>query len=168
MDRARLKVLLAWAAGIHLFIALLYSSHLQVEHFIPEPIERPIRIYGNFTGAHTHFNFFAPVVVTQVRVNFRLGLAGDAVRDIQVTAPNAEVNQRLAMMFNFYLRPTAREPLVKAWAEHMLAAHPEAEWVQIRVEILEIPTLEEFRSGAKARWTEIRRYGAIRNANAVR
>jgi len=72
------------------------------------------------------------------------------------------------MMFNFYLRPNAREPLVQSWARHMLAAHPEAQWVQTRVELLDIPTLEEIKSGRKAQWIEIGRYGAVREPNPVR
>jgi hypothetical protein len=164
----RWRKALPWLAATHLFIALLYSSHLHVEHFIPDVIERPIRIYGNFTGAHAHFNFFAPMVVSQVRVNFKLGLADGSVREIQVATPNIEVNQRLATMFNFYLRPTAREPLVQSWAQYMLATNPEAQWVQTRVELLEIPTLEDLKSGRRARWIEIGRNGAIRNANAIR
>jgi len=159
---------LPWLAAVHLFIALIYSSHLQVEHFIPEALEQPMRIYGNYSGAHTHFNFFAPVVVSQVRVNFKLGHPDGSVRELQVSSPNIEVNQRLAMMYNFYLRPNAREPLVQSWAQHMLATHPEAEWVQTRVELLDIPTLEQVKSGRKAQWIEIGRYGAIRNPNAVR
>lgn len=162
------KRLVCWAAGVHLFIALVYSSHLAVEFFIPSWLERVVRAYGGYSGAYTHFNFFAPAVVSQVRVRFKLGLAGGAVRELEVSSPSGEVNQRLATMFNYYLRPTARPYLVEAWARHMLDRHPEAEWVQTRVEMLDIPTLEAIREGKRAAWVEVGRYGAVRGAAPVR
>ena len=162
------RLAIRWAAGVHLFIALLYSSHLQVEHFIPEFLERPLRLYGGYSGAHTHFNYFAPMVVSQVRVKFRLGAADGSVRELEITSPSTEVNQRLAMMFNFYLRPTVRPYLLESWAKHLLATHPEAEWVQTRVEMLDIPPIAELRTGRKAAWVEVGRYGAIRDPAGVR
>ena len=52
-------------------------------------------------------------------------------------------NLRLAAMFNFYLRPSVRPHLIEAWARYLLAAHPEVQWVQTRVEMLDIPPLAE-------------------------
>jgi hypothetical protein len=166
--RARFVRALPWLAAVHLLIALIYSTHLHVEHFIPPWIEVPMRVYGNFSGAHTHFNFFAPTVVTQVRVVFKLGQADGSTREIRVNTDSAEVNQRLSIMFNFYLRPNARKAVVDAWAQHMLATHPEAQWVQTRVEMLEIPPLSEVARGRRAEWLEVGRYGATREPAPVR
>jgi hypothetical protein len=162
------RLAVRWAAGVHLFIALVYSSHLHVEHFIPAFLERPLRLYGDYSGAHTHFNFFAPAVVSQVRVHFRLGAPDGTVRDFEFTSSSSEVNQRLAAMFNFYLRPSVRPYLIEAWARYLLAAHPEAQWVQTRVEMLDIPPLAELASGRKAEWVEVGRFGAMREASPVR
>ena len=162
------RTLVHWAAGVHLFIALVYSSHLHVEHFIPEGMERWLRLYGGYSGAHTHFNFFAPAVVSQVRVRFKLGMPNGDTRDLEVASSNSEVNQRLAMMFNFYLRPSVRPFLVESWARYHLDRNPEAQWVQTRVEMLEIPTLAEMKAGRKAEWVEVARYGAMREAAPVR
>ena len=162
------RLLLCWAAAAHLLVALVYSTHLQVEHFIPAGLEKAMRIYGNYSGAHTHFNFFAPMVVSQVRVQFRLGAGDRTLRTVEVASDSSEVNQRLAMMFNFYLRPNARAALVEAWSNHQLDVNPDAEWVQTRVEMLDIPTLEELRTGKKAAWVEIGRHGATRGSAPVR
>ena len=162
------RLLLCWAAAAHLLVALIYSTHLQVEHFIPAGLEKTMRIYGNYSGAHTHFNFFAPMVVSQVRVQFRLGAGDRTLRTVEVASDSSEVNQRLAMMFNFYLRPNARPALVEAWARRQLDVNPDAEWVQTRVEMLDIPTLEELRAGKKAAWVEIGRHGATRGSAPVR
>jgi hypothetical protein len=157
-----------WAAATHLLIALVYSTHLHVEHFIPPALEKVMRVYGNYTGAHMHFNFFAPTVVSQVRVQFRLGAGERALRTVDVSSGSSEVNLRLATMFNFYLRSNARPALLNDWARHILDANPDAQWVQIRVEFLDIPTLEQMRAGKKAAWIEIGRHAAVRGANTVR
>jgi hypothetical protein len=158
----RWRVALAWGAAAHLLIALIYSTHLQVEHFIPGWLDRPLRVYGDYSGAHTHFNFFAPVVVSQVRVTFKIGLPGGTTRELRIDPPSDEARLRVAGMFNYFLRPTAREPLVQAWARHVLDTTPEAQWVQTRVELLDIPTLAQMKAGRTAQWVEIGRYGAVR------
>jgi hypothetical protein len=164
----RRQQLLWWAAGVHLFIALIYSTFLPVEHFIPAAIERPLRVYGGYSGAATHFDFFAPAVVSQVRVQFKLGAPDGSVRLYEVTSPSTEVNQRLAAMFNYYLRPTVRPLLLTSWSRYVLDKHPEAQWVQTRVEWLDIPTLAQLKEGRAASWVEIGRYGAMREAAPVR
>jgi hypothetical protein len=162
------KQLLAWAAGVHLFIALIYSTHIAVDHYIPQAIDRPLRIYGGYSGATTHFNFFAPAVVSQVRVKFYLGAADGSVSTYEVPAPSNEVNLRLAAMYQTFLRPGVRPYLIDSWSRYVLEQHPKAQWVQTRVEFLEIPTLAQIKEGRKATWNEIGRFGASREAAPVR
>jgi hypothetical protein len=159
---------LGWAAAAHLLIALVYSTHLPVEYFIPRGMELVLRTYGNYSGAHMHFNFFAPTVPTQVRVQFRLGAGERTLRTFAVASDSFEVNQRLATMFNFYSYPALREALADSWARYVLAANPDAEWVQARVEILDIPSLQQLAAGKKAQWVEVGRHGAMRGGAPVR
>ena len=145
------------AAAIHLGIAAFFSTHWQVERFLPAVVDRPLKLYGAYTGAQTHFNFFAPTVSTQARAKFVLTRPdGTQARDELVTG-NFEANQRLAMMFTFYGVPEARPFLARAWAVHMLNRHPEADSVEVSVEVLDIPTLAELKAGKSSKWVEIDR-----------
>jgi hypothetical protein len=133
-----------------------------VERFLPALVDRPLKLYGAYTGAQTHFNFFAPAVSTQARAQFVLRRAdGSEARDELITG-NFEANQRLAMMFTFYGVVEARPFLARSWAVHMLNRHPEAESVEVRVEVLEIPTLAELKAGKASRWVEIDRMSLAR------
>lgn len=144
-------------AAIHLSIAAVFATHWQVEQFLPVLLDRPLKLYGAYTGAQTHFNFFAPAVSTQARAQFVLTRPdGTTIRD-QLLTGNAEANQRLAMMFTFYGIPEARPFLARSWAVYMLGRHPDAEAVEVRIEALQIPVLSEVRSGKAARWVEIDR-----------
>ena len=143
------------AAGIHLVIAALFSTHVRVEKYIPAAVERPLRIYGSYTGAHTRFNFFAPTVPSQARVHFTLVNADGRAREVDLSTTSAEANQRLATMFTFYEMPHLRPFLVRAWAAYVVSLHPHAQSIEVRVEILDIPTLAEARAGKMASWVEV-------------
>ena len=145
------------AAAIHLSIAALFSTHWPVERVLPDFVERPLKLYGLYTGAQTHFNFFAPVVATQARARFRLVARDGTIRTDELLTRSAEANQRLAMMFTFYGEPQIRPFLARAWAVHMLARHPDAVAVEVRVEALDIPTLPQVKAGKSARWIEVDR-----------
>lgn len=151
------RTLIAAAAGVHLAIAALYSTHVQVENLLPAFIERPLRIYGDFSGAHTHFNFFAPAVSSQARADFLVTMRDGSTRRARLNTDNFEANQRLAMMFTFFGNPQSRVPLMRAWAWYFLLQHPESVSAETRVEFLDIPSLEKLRAGEASRWVEVGR-----------
>jgi hypothetical protein len=143
------------AAAIHLSMAAFFSTHWQVDRFLPAFLDRPLKIYGAYTGARTHFNFFAPTVSTQARAQFVLARAdGTTYRDSLATG-SGEADQRVAMMFTYYGVAEARPFLARSWAVHMLNRHPDAVAVDVSVEVLEIPTLAEIKQGRTSRWIQI-------------
>jgi hypothetical protein len=143
------------AAGIHLVIAALFSTHVPVEKYIPAAVERPLRIYGSYTGAHTRFNFFAPTVPSQARVHFVLVNAQGMAREVALSTASADANQRLATMFGSYEMAHLRPFLVRAWAAYVASIHPDAQSIEVRVEILDLPTLAEAKAGKMASWVEV-------------
>ena len=145
------------AAAIHLSIAAFFSTHWPVERILPDFLERPLKLYGLYTGAQTRFNFFAPAVATQARARFILHGRDGTTRTDELLTPSAEANQRLAMMFTFYGVPQTRPFLARAWAVHMLTRHPEAVAVEVSVEALDIPALPQVKAGRAARWIEVDR-----------
>lgn len=153
----RMKVLAA-AAAFHLALAALYAPHVPVEPYMPRVLDRAFAIYGGFSGVRNHFDFFAPTVSTQARVDFRVLAADGSVRHVRLATPSGEANNRIALMLTFYAYPTERERLLRAWARYVLGLHPEAVAVESRIEALEIPTLEQIAAaGAQARWVELGR-----------
>jgi len=146
--------LFAAAAAIHLVIAALFSTHVRIEDFIPAAIERPLQIYGGYTGAATRFNFFAPAVPTQPRVQFILALRDGSTRTVDLLTPNGEANQRLANMFGLYELVELRPVLLRTWAVFALTHHPEAQAVEVHVDLLDIPTIAQARNGKAATWVE--------------
>jgi len=151
------------AAAVHLTIAALFSTSWPAERVLPDWLDRPLKLYGAYSGAQTHFDFFAPEVSTQARARFVLHRRDGSTLTDSLTTSNAEANQRLAMMFTFYGVTEARPFLARAWAVYMLARHPEADSVDVQVEVLDIPPLAELRAGRNARWVEIDRMSLRRD-----
>jgi hypothetical protein len=154
--RIRREIVIA-AASVHLAVAALFSTHVRVELLLPGAIEQPLRVYGNYSGASTHFNFFAPAVPTQPRVTFVLAMRDGTSRTVDLATPSAEVNQRFANMFGSYELADLRPFLVRAWAVYELGLYPDAQAVDVRVEVLDLPTLAQAQAGRKPSWVEVER-----------
>ena len=146
------------AVAIHLALAAVYAPHIPVETVMPRAFDRAVAFYGGFSGVRNHFDFFAPSVSTQARVDFRVVAADGSARHVRLATPSAEANNRIALMLTFYSYPTERERLLRAWGQYILGLHPEAVSVESRIEALEIPTLREAAAGtASPRWIELGR-----------
>ncbi|HXN15008.1 MAG TPA: hypothetical protein VN878_01440 [Usitatibacter sp.] len=162
------KWLIRIAAGVHLTIAALFSTHVLVEYALPSILEPLLRTYGNYSGTYTHFNFFAPSVSTQFRTHFRVGAADGTVKSVDITTPSAEANLRIATMFNAFQIEPARPQLMRSWAAYLLAKYPEAEWVEAKVEELNIPSLAELKAGKASDWIEVERKAFVRRTPSER
>ena len=146
----------------HLVVAALFSTHVQAERFIPAPLLRLLGVYGDLTGARTHFDYFAPQVAPQARGYVLLTAADGSVRRRDIEADNDEVNTRLAIMMSYLGDPGVRELLMHSWCLHFLAAQPDLAAAEARVEIIHVPTMAEARRGDRARWLELGRYRLTR------
>lgn len=162
MPRAALqRVALALALG-HLVVAALFSTHVQAERFLPAGLLRALAVYGDLTGARTHFDYFAPDVAPQARAYVLLVAPDGTVRRRDLRAANDEVNTRLAIMMSYLGDQRVRELLMHSWCLHFLGAHPGLAAVEARVEIIELPTLAQARGGQRSRWLPLDRYRLTR------
>jgi hypothetical protein len=170
MDRmsGRVKVL-GVAAAVHLSLAAIYGIHVPVELYIPLAIDRPLSIYGGLTGTRSRFDFFAPEVPSQARADFLIVTASGTSRRVRLAdTPSAEANRRLGLMYTIYAYPTQRELLLRAWGDYLLRLNPDAVEVVSRIEMLEIPTVQESAAGKTASWSEVGRLTVRRGAEPGR
>lgn len=149
-------------AMLHLVVAALFSTHARVEQLLPPVLERPLRLYGDLTGAHAHFNFFAPDVAPQARASFVFTRADGTRETMPLATTSDEANQRIAMIMTWLGDPQRRVFIMHSWCVHYLDRRPDVAEVEAVVEILDIPTIERARAGAKPRWLELQRYALRR------
>lgn len=156
------------AAAIHLGIAALYAPHIPIEPLIPNILNRALTLYGSLTGARAHFDFFAPTVAPQARLEFRVRAPDGSEVKARLATPSGEVNNRIAMMLTFFAYRTEREALLEAWGRYALGLFPEAVEIETRIEVLEIPALGARLDGEPLRWSELGRGTVRRGAHPGR
>jgi hypothetical protein len=162
------KRIVAALAGVHLLLAAAFAPHIPLEPILPRAVDRPIALYGTFSGVHTHFDFFAPTVATQARVRFSAVSADGASRELTLGTPSAEANNRIAMMLTYFAYPDVRQEMLQALGRYMLRMNAQAVSVEARVELLDIPALEvAARQLARPRWVELDR-ATVRREDALR
>jgi hypothetical protein len=115
--------------------------------------------YGAVSGAGMGYSFFAPVVGAQLRARFVLSGDGRSWEDDLLSGHNQEVKLRVGGAINLY--PTSeedellREDLLACWSAAMFARHPDASKVTIYMEAFEVPTMADYRAGARPAWVPV-------------
>ena len=162
----RARVLLAAAAAIHLGIAAIYAPHVPVEPLLPKVVDRALSVYGSLSGARTHFDFFAPSVSSQGRVEYRLKMKDGSERQAFLATPSGEVNNRIAMMLTFFAYPTERQRLLEGWGRYALTLFPDAMEVETRAEVFDIPPMSGAAPRGEPAWIEVGRATVRRGGHA--
>ena len=145
------------AAAIHLTLAALFAPHIQLEAHLPPALDRVIAYYGAFSGVHTHFDFFAPGVATQARLEFRVHAADGSVRVARLATADREANNRIATMLTDFGFASERDALLRSWGRYALRLYPDAVAVEPRLEVLALPSLSDAAAGERPRWVELAR-----------
>lgn len=151
------------------FWMLLGAAHLVIVLFgacdwLPErnrgPAVQPLRWYATMSAADSGFAFFAPQVGSTHRVRFLLyDEQGQTRWDTFDQSHNSEAWLRLTgsvdsafMAARAQEEPEWRQRLVKSWAATMLRRHPQTVKLEVVVEAYWVPTMAEYRAGARPAW----------------
>ena len=149
------RLLLLGAFGCHLAIVL--GGAAQLTSRLRGPVGRGLRFYDALSGAGDSYSFFAPSVGPQLRARFALSTArGERFEETLETGKSREVGLRLGNLAGtIYIvaeRVDLRRAFLGALAANRLGAHPEANLVQVSIEEWVMPTMVEYRLGARPRW----------------
>jgi hypothetical protein len=149
-DTRRRPHLAIAAAAVQLCFAAAGAMELDFDH-APSLIAR----YGALSGTDSSYGFFAPAVGTQLRVTFELTREdGTKSEDVLTTGASHEADLRIGDMVAIFWMDDEdlRRSLVGSWAGRMLARHPEATSVVVRLDAYDLPTMAEYRRGERPDW----------------
>ena len=124
--------------------------------------------YANVSGADTHYGFFAPAVASQCRAVLTMRDAESrAWNDTLVEDPSDPFAWRTASAVDSIPRlpQKLRRALAASWAAVMFGRHPNAVQVVVDVQIEELPTMAEWRGGARSVWKSIHETEFVRKAD---
>ena len=149
------RLLLLGAFGCHL--AIVVAGAAQLTSRLHGPVGRGLRFYDALSGAGDSYSFFAPSVGPQLRARFMLSTArGERSEETLEAGKSREIGLRLGNLAGtVYIvakRADQRRAFLGALAANRFGAHPEANLVQVSIEEWVMPTMAEYRLGARPRW----------------
>jgi len=153
------RFLLMGTFGCHLALVVAGAAHLTSR--LHGPVGRGLRFYDALSGAGDSYSFFAPAVGPQLRARFTLSTSqGERAEETLDTGKGREVGFRLGnLVGTVYVlakQTDVRRAFLGALAASRLGAHPEANLVQVSLDEWEMPTMAQYRIGARPRWRSLR------------
>lgn len=159
----RRQLFLTALAGGHLLLVACGAAGLFRAVPPTNPPARAAHWYGAMSGASMGYGFFAPAVGSQPRAVFVMtDSAGHTWQDDLEAGRNQEVKLRVGSVISTFpaddSEEALRQDLLASWAATMFGRHPRATKVEIRVQTFDVPSMEEYRAGARPEW--VTAYGA--------
>ncbi|HEX8107477.1 MAG TPA: hypothetical protein VF516_07090 [Kofleriaceae bacterium] len=161
------RLLVVGVLGCHLALVVAGAAHLTSRLHVP--FGRGLRYYDALSGAGDSYSFFAPAVGPQLRARFSLSTPhGDHSEETLETGKSREVGFRLGNLagtvYVVAKRTDVRRAFLGALAASRLGAHPEVNRVQVTIEEWEMPTMAEYRVGARPRWRSLHEATFVRTS----
>lgn len=152
--RARHRLLVA-AAVFHLIVTLVGAAGKLPER--GDPFSRTLQYYAAITGANNGYGFFAPGIGSQLRALFDVTEAdGKVVTTGLQSGFSHEADLRVGNLIPRFWDADEderlRRSLAASWAGKILARHPGARTVTVRLEQYDLPSMTEFASGKRGAW----------------
>lgn len=147
----------------HACLSLLAAGHLSLvicgatHHGFDAdkgPLPAAMSTYSAVSGANSGYGFFAPGVGAERRLTcvFTDKAGHTWTRMLDMRSQGQEVNVRALPLLLMFSQEELRDAMAASVAAKMLGEHPEAEQVLIRIEMHFVPTMDEYRAGARPEW----------------
>ncbi|WP_437285768.1 hypothetical protein [Sorangium sp. So ce406] len=157
--RRRGLALMTLAAAAHLGCVLLGALHVDPQG--AGRLGRVIAYHSALSGADSGYNFFAPSVGALPWARFQVTDARGRVNaDALESGANHEADLRVRSLVSLFLTEedeSLRRALAASLAGKVLARYPGAASVVVRLEICDLPSMEEYRDGKRPAWNLIYR-----------
>jgi hypothetical protein len=118
-----------------------------------ERAQQAVEVYGEYSGSSSGYGFFAPSVGAQWDAKFSCYAAdGRGWEDDAVMPGNREVQLRVSTLLGMFGDSKLQEMLAASWAAREFSKYPEAVLVNVHVRAYLLPTMAEYRQGARPAW----------------
>ena len=147
----------AVAAGAHLAVVILGAARIPVPQ--SSLAGKVYGVYGAYSGANNSYGFFAPGVASKWRAALD---SYDPAEEKWTTwtkpAANLELGVLDSTITGYFSNDELREAFAASWAGSGMAQAPGAAVVVVRAEAFLVPTMAEYREGARGRWQTLAAY----------
>lgn len=137
-------------------LSLVTMGALQIHPQGDGWLYRAIAYYSALSGAESAYAFFARSVTPLPRANFHVSDAtGATTTDTLESGASRETEIRILNIITPFLRnedPAIHRSIAASWAGKVLARHPGAQSIAVRLETYDLPSMREYREGKPPRW----------------
>ena len=154
---------IAWiaAAGVHLTLVICGAAGVtpvSPAHFAGRVIET----YGAYTGANSGYGFFAPGVASEWRATFDVCSNGHCIPASEEQAAG-EGRLLLLTIDGLLAENELRDLLAASHAARQFGRYPHADAVLVKAGVFALPTMEQYRRGARPQWRDLYGYAFRRH-----
>jgi hypothetical protein len=147
----------AAAAIVHLLFVAAGAMRLPLP--ASSVAAQAIGVYGAWSGADNSYGFFAPGVAAEWRAALDTYDPRTSVWTTRTrVAPNLELAVLDSTINSNFSRKELRKALAASWAASELPQAPGAAAVVVRAEAYLLPTIAQYRSGARGAWRTLAAY----------
>ena len=150
---------IAWIAAACLHLALVVCGAFRVTPVSRKlAIGRMIEAYRDYSGANSSYGFFAPGVAAEWHVAF------DACSDPRHCVPmeeeqvGHEARLLLVTMDGMFAEDQIRDVMAASYAARQFARLPHANVVLVKAAMYFVPTMRQYRRGARPQWRDLYGY----------
>jgi hypothetical protein len=141
------------AAGAHLALVICGAAGItpvSPAHFAGRIIET----YRSYSGANSGFGFFAPGVASEWRATFDVCNNGHCIpaAEEQVAGESRLLLQTINSLLG---ENELRDLLAASHAARLFARYPHADAVLVKAGIFVVPTMAQYRRGARPQWRDL-------------
>ena len=154
MSRGRRALLIL--AGLQLVLVGLGAAHIRLTRLGPAGFL--VDSYAVLTGAGANYGFFAPGIGSELGARFEVEQPDGA---ILVDSLESRGTREIALRAGNIVRAfgdevehkEVRRALAASWAGKILARHPGASAVTVRIENYDLPNMRDYARGARPHWS---------------
>lgn len=137
-------------------LSVLNFLYVKAEDHLPESLGQTFRIYNNMAGIFRDYRYFAPSVVGAVRAGYLIETADGRESFVPFAAAGREADYRYhAIILACMRNPHTRPAFARSWAALILGRRADARRVTVAVELLDLPSMADYRNGKAPKWSSI-------------
>lgn len=160
---------LAWTSAAVVHLALVVLGALSVELAGHGLLPGIAAQYSDVSGADTQYGFFAPAVASQCRAVFTLRDAAGHERTADLAEdPDAQFGWHVGSAIDALPRTSekVKRSLTGSWAAVLFGRYPDAAEVVVDAQIELVPSMAQWREGARPEWKSLYRTTFVRKDRA--
>lgn len=145
-----------WLVG-HFALAALSAANQPISKVVgANRVAKALLLYQYVTGTGNCFGFFAPGVISMLKVSYEIRQGEQVIGKGLISSENDEVSLRLHNLTQQFWTasrdPKVRRSLAASMAGRLFTRYPQADTVSLMLHSFVMPSMAQYRAGRRPSW----------------